>query len=220
MSTRQRRGSRPRRSPRGLLGPLVTPVHGFLAGALLIPAFLFQVNLPVRVLQVLLFMGLALLSGRRLRPANLVGLSAGIVLMNLLIPFGKVLFSVGPLPVTLGALQSGLLKATTVAGLLYLSLFSIRSDLPLPGLFGGLVGRVIWYFERILETPKRLERRDLIGSLDRLLVELSRPDPPEPQAPGEGGGGAPAARTTPAGWLLLLALVGLNWGVLFLVPRG
>ena len=208
------------RRPRGALGELIAPVHGFLAGALLIPAFLFQTFLPVRLLQVLLFIALALLSGRRLRPATLLGLSAGIVLMNLLVPFGRVLFNAGPLPVTSGALHSGLLKATTVAGLLYLSLFSIRSDLPLPGLLGGLLGRVIWYFERILETPKRLDRRDLIGSLDRLLGEISRDDPPGPGPAGYPADGGGPARTGPAGWLLLLVLVGLNWGALLLAPRG
>ncbi len=207
--------TRPRAGRRGVLDALIAPVHGFLAGLLLIPAFLFQPNLAARALQVLLFIVLALLAGRRIRIWNLLGLSAGIVLMNLLVPFGKVLVSVGPLPLTLGALQAGLMKAATVAGLLYLSLFSIRSDLPLPGTFGGLVSRVIWYFERILETPKRFNRRDPIGSLDALLAEISRPEPPEDDVDSSA-----APRTGPAGWLLLAALVALNWGALFLVPRG
>ncbi len=208
------KGRRAAAGGRGSLGRLLSPVHAFLGGLLLLPAFLFQTHLALRAGQAALFIGLALLSGRRIRPWNLIGISAGIVLMNLLVPYGRVLFDAGPFSITLGALQSGLLKAATVVGLIYLSLFSIRSELPFPGTFGGLLSRVIYYFERILSSPRRLDRRNLIGSLDTLLMDICRPDPPAPE---KGPETPPVFRTTPAGYLLLAVLVAGNWAALLLV---
>jgi heptaprenyl diphosphate synthase len=194
---------------RGALGALIAPAHLFLCGLLLIPAFLFQSHLALRAGQVVLFLVLAALSGRRIRVLPLVTVCAGILLANLLVPYGRVIAALGSFTVTDGALRAGLLKATTVAGLLYLSLFTIRADLPLPGRLGGLIGRVIYYFERILEAEKRFDHRDLVGSLDDLLLRVHRPDPVD-----AGEAPSPPARTTPLGYALLAALLTLNWAAL------
>ncbi|HUX20353.1 MAG TPA: hypothetical protein VMW69_03875, partial [Spirochaetia bacterium] len=85
--------------------------HLLVGGLLIVPAFVFDQSLVVRWLQTLLFMGLALLTGKRvLVMPNLIML-LGIVAANLLSPLGRVLFKAGPLPITLGALEDGLGKA-------------------------------------------------------------------------------------------------------------
>jgi len=197
------------------------PEHLFLAGLGILPAFLFQGQLWVRAAQVFLFMALAFLCGRRIRLLPPALLTLSIVAANLATPYGKVLLSVWGLPVTLGALQTGLLKATTMVGLFYLSLVTVRPELRLPGRFGGLLARMIYYFELIMEDDKRFDRRDPFGGLDALLIRVHG----EASKSGEGacGSAAPAggrrssaARTTPAGLAAMLLLGALNWGALVL----
>ena len=178
----------------------------FLAGALLFPAFLMQQDILLRALEILLFICLNALSGRRIRVLNYVVVTAGIVVFNLVIPTGRVLVTVLGLSITEGALKSGLLKGTAMSGLIALSQFSIRADLHLPGRIGGLIGRYLFYFEKIMGERRRIDRRDIIGSIDTLLIEV--------QAAGalEAGAGRLRVRSSVAGLAVLLLIVAVNWG--------
>jgi hypothetical protein len=77
-------------------------------------------------------------------------------------PSGEVLFTLGSFPITAGALQWGLIKTTTLLGLIYLSQFAIHPGLQLPGVLGGIIGKTFFYFERIQEEyrHKPLYRRN------------------------------------------------------------
>jgi heptaprenyl diphosphate synthase len=182
----------------------------FAAGALLFPAFLMQQDLVVRALEIVLFITLNAFSGRRVRPVQFLVVSAGIVLFNLVIPTGRVLMSVLGLPLTEGALKSGLFKATAMTGLIALSQFSIRSDLRLPGRLGGLIGRSLFYFEKIMGERRRIDRRDIIGSIDRLLLEVQGAAAPGMQAETE------RSTSTWGGVCALAVIVCVNWGALVL----
>jgi heptaprenyl diphosphate synthase len=182
----------------------------FAAGALLFPAFLMQQDLVVRALEIVLFITLNAFSGRRVRPVQFLVVSAGIVLFNLVIPTGRVLVSVLGLPLTEGALKSGLFKATAMTGLIALSQFSIRSDLRLPGRLGGLIGRSLFYFEKIMGERRRIDRRDIIGSIDRLLLEVQGAAAPGMQAETE------RSTSTWGGVCALAVIVCVNWGALVL----
>ncbi len=193
--------------PRGLGAFLAASTSAralFICGALLFPAFLLQQDIVVRAAQICLFLGVNALSGRRIRLGQLVAVTAGIALFNLVTPTGRVLVTVLGLPVTEGALKTGLLKATAMSGLLVLSQFSIRSALRFPGWFGGLIGRSLYYFEAIMSQRRRIDRRDLVGSIDMLLIEVqgSAEEPPA----------ADAARQSLAGLVFLAGLCVVNWG--------
>jgi len=190
--------------------------HLFLTGGLVIPAFLFQNNLTVRVSQVLLFAALASFAGKRIKWNYFLVMVGSITAFNLLQPLGEVILRVGPFAITRGALNQGLEKGFTIVGLVFISLFSIRSDLRLPGKVGGLVGRVFFYFERIIEGKKHLEARRLIESIDTILLSIYTPGQTQP-----GGGEATfteAGQTTWLGAVCMSSLVLLNWSALFLVP--
>jgi hypothetical protein len=185
-----------------------TPGALLAAGALLFPAFLLQQDLVLRALQIVFVTSLNALTGRRARPAQFLVIAAGIVLFNLVIPTGKVLVAVLGLPLTEGALKAGLFKATAMIGLISLSQFSLRSDLRLPGWMGGLIGRSFYYFELIMSQRRRIDRKDLIGSIDQVLIEV--------QAAGGPGSESPRAliRSTPMGILALAAVVCVMWAPL------
>jgi hypothetical protein len=134
-------------------------------------------------------------------------ISAGIVAFNLVIPTGRVLLSVLGLPITEIALRSGLQKATAVVGMIAISQLSLRADLEIPGRLGGLIGRSLFYFQLIMSRRSRIDRRNLIGSIDDLLIGL--------QGSGAAGmePGSRTQKTTPAGAAVLSALVAVNWAV-------
>ncbi|TVR89043.1 MAG: hypothetical protein EA428_11020 [Spirochaetaceae bacterium] len=190
--------------------------HLFLTGGLIIPAFLFQNDLTVRVSQVLLFAALATFAGKRIKWNYFLVMVGSITAFNLLQPLGEVILRVGPLAITRGALNQGLEKGFTIVGLVFISLFSIRPDLRLPGRVGGLVARVFFYFERIIEGKKNIEARRLIESIDTILLSIYTPGQTQP-ASGEASF-AEAGHTTWLGALCMFGLVFLNWSALFFVP--
>lgn len=192
---------------RGLLTGHATARALFAAGALLLPAFLFQQDPLVRSLQILLFLGLSAAAGRRIRIIQILVVGVGIVAFNLVIPTGRVLLTVLGLPLTEVALRSGLLKATAVIGMIAISQFALRPDLEIPGRLGGLIARSLFYFQLIMSRRSRIDRKNLIGSIDDLLLDLQG-------SAGTGNmAGARIGRTTPAGALALLALLAANWAV-------
>ncbi|MFW5689233.1 MAG: hypothetical protein ACOC1U_06660 [Spirochaetota bacterium] len=231
MPTRRRRPKPPNRLARH-----TAALHVFIAGVLTIVAFLFQDSLVVRAGQVLAFAGLATLAGKRIRWGYFAIMVSSITFFNLLTPVGRVLVEIGPLPVTEGALGQGLLKGLAIVGLVFISLFAVRPDLRLPGTFGGILARLFFYFERVLETRRRVSAARLVGSVDEILMELYPPDDPgaahAEASPGgdPATGGAPApreatgappeprettARTDALGWAIMGLLVAVNWAFVF-----
>ena len=104
----------------------------------------------------------------------------------------------------------GVMKATAMTGLIVLSQFSIRPNLRMPGRFGGLVGRSLYYFEAIMNQRGSVDRRDVIGSVDALLLSLGA----APQALAAGTSSpAGSAREGVAGHVLLVLPVAANWGL-------
>jgi heptaprenyl diphosphate synthase len=189
------------------LSTRVPAIMQFAAGALLMIGFLAQGDLVLRIGEFVAFLVLARLSGRRLRLLSYLIVSAGVVAFNLIIPVGRELFSVFGFPVTESALKSGVAKALTLVGMIAASQFSIRSDLRLPGRFGGLLARSLLYFQRIMAERRRIDRRDIIGSIDAVLLDVH-------------GAGAvlredmPAVPVRTPGVLVLAGIVCLTWAPL------
>jgi hypothetical protein len=144
----------------------------FWGGMLVLPAYLVQSSLLIRIAQVTLFGGLAVVAGKRLQWLYFFTIIATISLFHLLVPSGIVLATIGGLRVTLGALRGGFFKALTIVGLVFISLVAVRADLLLPGRLGSLAGKVFWSFEQIMENRGELEARRPFVSGDRLLLGL------------------------------------------------
>jgi hypothetical protein len=171
-----------------LPGVAVSPRSLFVCGALLFPPFLLQQDIVIRAGLILAFMLLNALGGRRVRVLQAGIVAAAIVIFNLVIPTGRVLAAPWGIPITESALKSGLMKATTMTGLVFLSQFSIRSSLRLPGRIGGLIGRCLFYFEAIMSERGKIDRRNIIGSLDAILMSIGAPE------------SVPAERLAPVSW--------------------
>ncbi|MFA6505051.1 MAG: hypothetical protein WCT14_03075 [Treponemataceae bacterium] len=144
----------------------------FLTGLFSMPAFLFNPDLPLRILQFFFFWFCAWAVGKRISVLTMLFAVAGIVGFNLLVPYGLELFRIGGFRITAGALTTGIERAITVEGLILLSRATIRSDLRMPGAFGSLIGESFRYFDRIMERKGGIERKDPIGGIDRLMNDL------------------------------------------------
>lgn len=180
--------------------PLLTlhihPQLLFLTGGVCVVLYLLQSSLLLRALQVVLFAFLATMNGKRIMFGYFFLMVGSITVFHLFQPMGEVLLRIGHFPITRGAVSDGVFKGMTIIGLVFISLFSIRPNLKLPGTLGGHLAGMLLYFERILEYRGGLTLRSLIASVDTALEELFPPERLQydmDEIPVVDGGAEPAA---------------------------
>ena len=175
----------------------------FVTGLFIMPALLFNPSTEFRVLLFLFLWFLVWLFGRNTKPLLTILVIAGIVAFNLLIPYGRVLFSFGPFKITSGALTAGIHRAVTFEALIMLSKLSIRQDLKIPGAFGDLLGESLRIFSAMMNRKFRITPKTFIADIDNLLLELNAEEIPAPVARKQ--------KTTPAGYAVLVIVIILSW---------
>ena len=144
----------------------------FIAGLLMAVIFLLNRLPEYRAILFLFFCLLAWLSGKKNNIFATIIMMAGIIFFNMLVPYGKVLASFGPLRITQGSLLTGLEKAFTLTGLLMLSRACIKSNLQLPGIPGSVLGESFRLLELMREKKGLISRKNIIYGIDNLLLEL------------------------------------------------
>jgi len=175
----------------------------FIVGILIIPALLFNPSTEFRIIQFLFFWILALINGKKTNPLITILIIVIIITFNLIIPYGRVLFSAGVFKITSGALTAGVHRAFTLAALVMLSKVTIRQDLKIPGAFGEVLGESLRLFSLIMSRKYRLKRANFLTELDNLLLELSEEKLSQSVVH--------AMRTKPAGYLVLVIVIVLSW---------
>jgi len=198
-----------------------------IAGLLTMPSLLFNPFPLLRAAQFLFFWFLCWLAGKKNNPFITLAVIVCITAFNLIVPYGRVLYSIGTFNVTLGALLVGVQRAVTLGGLIMLSRISIRPDLKIPGGFGALISESFRFFAIIMDSKKRVTRKNLIGDIDRLMIDLSNENEgwleitadasqhhakhanAEDQTPKYEAIAAP--RTNTAGFIILAITVTLSW---------
>lgn len=141
-----------------------------IAGLCMMPALLLNPDTYMRIIQFAIFYAIAWLSGKRNNVLLTFLVILGIVVFNLLVPYGELLFSIGPLKVTQGALLAGIGRAVTLEGLVMLSRSCVRRDLRFPGVFGEIVGESFRVFAMAAEEKHLFTRKNWAERLDGLLI--------------------------------------------------
>jgi len=177
----------------------------FVAGLLILPALLFNPSTEYRGLQFLFFWALALLCGKKTAPVFTILIIAFIVVFNLIIPYGRVIFSIGAFKITSGALTAGIHRAVTLSALVMLSKLTIRHDLKLPGAFGELLGESLRIFSLIMSRKYRVTAKNFITDIDEMMTELSREQGSGSREQGSG------SRTRTIGYVVLIIVIALSW---------
>ncbi len=155
---------------------MVPPALYLVTGLLILPLFFFNESLVSLTLMTLSVIILNLFTGRRIRILPSLIVSSGIILTNLLQPGGKLLFSISGFPVTEESLFSGLQKALFLSGMIYVSRFSVRKGLRIPGKTGAVLIKAFYYFEKMTEISFKGEGKPglkkIVASIDIKLMEL------------------------------------------------
>lgn len=205
------KGQKKRTRPVDRLASHISPSFRFWTGLSLIPAYFMIESSLVKACLVILFFCTATLAGKRIRFFYFLFLVSSITFFHLLTPMGRVLADIGPIPITAGALETGVHKGLTLCGLVFLSLFSVTPALKLPGKIGGLLARMFYYFEEILDGRKRISPGNFIGSLDDVLMDLF---PPQRLDEYSETRESAFKASLPLSLLYLLILAGAVWGSL------
>jgi len=175
----------------------------FITGLVIMPALLFNPSTEFRALQFLFFWFLAWLSGKKINPFPVIFVVFGIVVFNLIVPYGRILFSVGAFKITQGALVAGINRAVTFEALVMLSKVSVRSGIKLPGAFGELLGESLRIFSIIVSRKHRITAKNVIADIDSLMMELSCED--------TGVAAVQEVRTKPLGYTILAVVSVVSW---------
>lgn len=192
----------------------------FWAGMITLPAYLLQNDLMIRLAQVVLFGALARVAGKKLQWVYFLSIIATITAFHVIVPSGAVLAEIGGFRVTQGALRTGVFKALTIVGMVFISLVAVRADLRLPGKLGALAGKIFWSFEQIMERREELGVRRPFYSADVLLSDLyqelvSMDETVAATAQRK----ATAARSSMTGFSAVGVIVTVQWAVLLLGAR-
>jgi len=175
----------------------------FLCGLLMIPALVFNPDTVSRCFQFVFFIFLVWLSGKKINIFITILVTVFIIAFNLIIPYGKVLFSVGAFKITSGALEAGIHRAVTLQALVMLSKAAVRKDLKLPGTLGFLLGESMRIFSFLTERKLRITRKNLMTEIDAMMLELSSKKIIYT--------GVEEIKTKPAGFFILAGAVILSW---------
>lgn len=189
-----------------------------ITGVLIMPALFFNPIPYFRIFQFLFFWFLAWLFGRKNNPLFTTIVIVSIVVFNLFVPHGQILFTLGGFRVTSGALTVGLNRAATLIGLMMLSRVAIRPDLKIPGLFGELIGESFRIFSLLMNQKERITgdktaKKNIISNLDKLMIELNAESASTTATP------VAASRTKPAGFVILAIIVFISWSPWILMPN-
>jgi len=184
------------------------------AGLIIMPALLFNPSTTHRVLLFLFFWFLAALAGKKNNLLLTILVILGIVVFNLIVPYGRVLFTAEPFKITQGALTAGIHRAFTLEALIMLSRLAIRPDLRIPGLFGELIGESFRVYALLINQRHRITRKTFIADIDSLLFELSADVGAAPEPDSEkvlNAGMDKPIKTKPTGYVILGVVVILSW---------
>ena len=175
----------------------------FASGLAKMPALVFNPQTEARAVQFLFFCLLVWLSGKKIDPVFTLLAIVFITAFNLIIPYGRVLFSIGAFKITSGALKAGVHRAVTFEALLMLSRVTIRRDLKIHGAFGEILGGSFYIFSLMMGRKHHITGGSFLADIDRLLLELGEEEPVS--------GPVNRTRTKPAGYVILAAAVVLSW---------
>ena len=155
----------------------IHPYVYLVTGITLLPVFFVSDNLVLLAVITLLIYFLNRITGRKINIIPSLVISFGIIITNLLQPGGKLLFYIISFPVTEEALYDGIKKALFLTGMIYVSKFSIRNTLKIPGKTGTILVKTFYYFEKLTEINFLKKGKPglikIITAIDEKLIELS-----------------------------------------------
>lgn len=144
----------------------------YLAGFFTIVIFLLINNPLIRLFMACIFILISFLSGSKVKLKPNLILFISITIITILSPEGLVLFSIGSLKITKGALLTGIDRSSLLIGLLYLSKNISMSNIKFSGKIGIIIRDTFHYFNQ-LTSGEQVKFKNLIPQLDNKLLSLT-----------------------------------------------
>lgn len=148
------------------------PWFRLTAGFLLIIALFFIPGLPAKAVILAAGWLLCLAEKQNIHWLACLLSSCGIVICHSFIPMGKELFALGSFSVTSGALLNGLEKAVFLQAMIAVSRWTLQVRIRFPGKMGIVLDESLYIFHQLLSFKDRIRPRQLISSIDELLLSL------------------------------------------------
>ena len=136
------------------------------------PLYLFVSSTKILWTIAFAFLILTLLRRGKIRILPSIIITAGIVVLALLSPSGKILFSFGTLKITDGALENGLHRSAVLCGMVFLSQFAVSPKLHFPGKIGFFFSQMFKYFDKLTSVHISFKPGSIISSIDEHLIEI------------------------------------------------
>lgn len=135
--------------------------------------FLFQKNAAVIWIFTGCFFIVAAVKKRgKIRIVSSLLMVLCILFFSILLPYGKVLFSIGKLKITEEALNSGLVRSGKLIGMVYLSQTFFSADITLPGKAGVFIARIFKFFNELNSEKIQFKKGSIISVIDERLLEI------------------------------------------------
>jgi hypothetical protein len=196
----------------------VEPEKLFFAVLCGFPAFLFQSNPAILGAEIALFFFLNLFRRGKSAVLSPALILAGVAFFNLLTPYGKILFRIGSFVVTKGALLQGLRRGEILVGMVCMSQAALSSNLALPGGAGKFLADIFGDFNRITAKKISVVPGHILAAIDDRLFESYFGSDVDTSGPLSGAAQPKkSAKTSIAGWTLLILLPALLYSVLVFV---
>lgn len=145
-------------------------------GLALLPALFFQRSLWFLAADMLLAVLLAVSVGRKFKLLPNLLVICSMMLVHILQPSGRVLWSIGGFMLTEGSIQEGLRKAFILIGMVYVSQYMTNGRPDLPGKLGKLLSVQLAYFGEFSQLWRRekdlQEKRGVITRIDGLMERV------------------------------------------------
>lgn len=144
----------------------------FCAALAIMIAFLFIKDVRIMALLTIIFYIAARIRRRKVRILPSVIILVTVTAAALLSPAGRVIVRFGNFPVTLGALETGLSRALTLVGMVFLSQYATSGSIKLPGAAGALLESVLCWFSALTAKKLSFKKGAVIKTLDEHLSEV------------------------------------------------
>ena len=147
----------------------------FSTGIALMLSILLIRNLCILWILVLVsFIGAWVARAGKIKVLPSLLLTITLTFFELLTPNGKILFYVGKLPVTLGALEQGLQRSGVLVGMVFSSQMIVNKNISLKGFIGRSIQNIFLVFNLLRErsVPKKTKLSQVFSYVDESLVEI------------------------------------------------
>lgn len=143
----------------------------FCAALIIMIAFLFITDVRIKAALTVAFYLAARIRRRKVRILPSLIIIVTVTAAALLSPAGRVLVRLGSFPVTLGALETGLSRALTLVGMVFLSQYGTSGSVKLPGKAGVLLETVFNWFGVLTAIRLSFKKGKVISTLDEHLMK-------------------------------------------------